>query len=92
MSKPVPVNDFIFVDHAFFELERRGISEADVEKVLANPEQVETIRTGRAVYQSRFKLGDPPKIFLLRVFVDIDRHPPEVVTAYRTSKVEKYWR
>jgi len=26
------------------------------------------------------------------VFVDIDRQPPEVVTAYRTSKIEKYWR
>jgi len=26
----------------------------------------------------------------VRVFVDVDREPPEVVTAYRTSKVEKY--
>jgi hypothetical protein len=23
--------------------------------------------------------------------VDIDRKPAEVVTAYRTSKIEKYW-
>ena len=30
--------------------------------------------------------------YLLRVFVDLDRDPPEVVTAYRTSKVDKYWR
>jgi len=28
----------------------------------------------------------------LRVFVDVRREPPEVVTAYWTSKVEKYWR
>ena len=27
-----------------------------------------------------------------RVFVDVDRDPPEVVTVYRTSKLEKYWR
>lgn len=35
---------------------------------------------------------EPEKIYLLRVFVDIDRQPAEVVTAYRTSKVEKYWK
>jgi hypothetical protein len=30
--------------------------------------------------------------FLLRVFIDIDRTPMEVVTVYRTSKIDKYWR
>jgi type III restriction enzyme len=30
--------------------------------------------------------------YLVRVFVDIDRTPAEVVTAYRTGKVFKYWR
>ena len=30
--------------------------------------------------------------YLLRVFVDVDRSPPEVVTVYRTSKMEKYRR
>jgi hypothetical protein len=92
MPKIAPINDIIFADHALFEMERRGISEAEIEDVLANPEQSEMVRPGRTVYQSRLKLGDPSKIVLLRVFVDIDRHPPEVVTAYRTSKVEKYWR
>jgi len=28
----------------------------------------------------------------VRVFVDVDRRPAEVVTAYRTSKIGKYWR
>ncbi len=44
------------------------------------------------VYQSRLELGDPPKTYLFRVFVDVDRQPPDVVTVYRTSKIEKYWR
>jgi hypothetical protein len=35
--------------------------------------------------------GVPSRTFLIRVFVDIDRRPAEVVTAYRTSKVSKYW-
>ncbi len=32
------------------------------------------------------------KVYLLRVFVDIDRVPAEVVTVYLTSRVAKYWR
>jgi hypothetical protein len=50
------------------------------------------LRPGRKVYQSLLELGDPPKTYLLRVFVDIDREPADVVTVYRTSKVDKYWR
>jgi hypothetical protein len=43
-------------------------------------------------YQSRMEYEEPGKIYLLRVFVDTDRRPAEVVTAYRTSKLEKYWK
>ena len=71
---------------------RRQINEAEVAQVLAAPEQSEMVREGREVYQSQIELGEPPKRYLLRVFVDIDRQPPEVVTVYRTSKVGKYWR
>jgi Domain of unknown function (DUF4258) len=71
---------------------RRQIPEEDVKAVLANPEQTEMVREGRAVYQSRLEMGEPPKIFLLCVFVNVDSRPPYVVTVYRTSKIEKYWR
>ncbi|MGH8476052.1 MAG: DUF4258 domain-containing protein [Burkholderiales bacterium] len=79
-------------DHARQEMARRQISESDIAVVLSNPEQIEPVRSGRKVYQSRLELGDPPKTYLLRVFLDIDREPADVVTVYRTSKVEKYWR
>ena len=36
-------------------------------------------------------MGEPEKEYLVRVFVDIDRDPAEVVTVYRTSKIDKYW-
>lgn len=71
---------------------RRQITADEVAQVLSEPEQMETVRVNRVVYQSRIDVGDPSKMYLLRVFVDIDRQPPEVVTVYRTSKVEKYWR
>ncbi len=85
-----PIKDFILTDHARFEMARRQVSEKDVARVLAAPEYTELVRAGRVVYQSRAADGD--KIYLLRVFVDIDREPPKVVTVYRTSKIAKYWR
>jgi hypothetical protein len=45
---------------------------------------------GQDVVQSRIALAG--KTYLLRVFVDIDRDPAEVVTVYRTSRIAKYWR
>ncbi len=87
-----PIHDFVFTDHALTEMARRNISREDVRKVLATPEQMELIREGRTVYQSRLEMGEPLKIYILRVFVDIDRKPPHIVTVYRTSKIEKYWR
>jgi hypothetical protein len=73
-------------------MERRGITAVEVDSVLSAPEQWEQIRPGRCIYQSRLVTGEPPKTYLLRVFVDVDREPAEVVTVYRTSKIHKYWR
>jgi hypothetical protein len=87
-----PITRYRLTDHARLEMARRQISEAEVERVLAAPEQTECVREGRAVRQSRIKWGEPSKTYLLRVVVDIDRQPPEVVTVYRSSKVQKYWR
>ena len=87
-----PILNFIFTDHALQEMARRQITQEDVRTVLAKPEQMEMVREGRAVYQSRLEIGDPPKTYLLRVFLDIDPVPPFVVTVYRTSKIHKYWR
>ncbi len=89
---PKSITTYSLTDHARFEMARRQISEAEVERVLAAPEQTECVREGRAVYQSRIELGEPSKTYLLRVVVDIDRQPAEVVTMYRSSKVQKYWR
>ncbi|HLF75536.1 MAG TPA: DUF4258 domain-containing protein [Anaerolineales bacterium] len=87
-----PIHEFVFTDHALTEMARREISEQDVKDVLANPEQTEMVRDGRVVYQARRMMGDSPKAYLLRVFVDIEPQLHYVVTVYRTSKIEKYWR
>ncbi|MFQ5880984.1 MAG: DUF4258 domain-containing protein [Candidatus Methylomirabilales bacterium] len=82
----------MITEHARFEMDRRGITEEQVRTVLGTPQQIIEVRPGRQVYQSRMTIGRPPREHLLRVFVDTDRQPAEVVTAYVTSRVEKYWR
>jgi hypothetical protein len=84
--------DYVVTDHAKLELFRRGLSEQIIHAILFAPEERDTVRPGRVVLQSRLLMGEPATTFLVRVFVDIDRHPAEVVTAYRTSKIRKYWR
>ena len=61
-------------------------------RVLADPEESEDIGGGRRVYQARLEVGSPGKTYLFRVFVDVDRTPAAVLTAYRTSKIRKYLR
>jgi hypothetical protein len=90
MERPEPIRDYTISPHAEFEMHRRGLDEATIRRILERPEQRETVRPGREVLQSRIELKG--RIYLVRVFVDIDRVPPEVVTAYRTSRIEKYWR
>jgi hypothetical protein len=85
-----PVDDYRVTSHAMLEMERRRIDSTMVRGVLAAPEQRRRIRPGRDVLQSRIAFGD--KTYLVRVFVDVDRKPAEVVTVYRTSNVAKYWR
>lgn len=72
-------------------MERRGIDVATVRAVLVQPTQRISRGSGRMVVQRRMLLGDPPREYLVRVFVDLDRSPAEVVTVYRTSKISKYW-
>jgi hypothetical protein len=77
--------------HAQTEMERRGISQSLIESVLDNPQQIVLERDGRKVYQSQVDFGSG-KAFLLRVIVADNVDPKVVITVYRTSKIEKYWR
>ena len=71
-------------DHALQQMLKRQVSENEVRQVLAQPEDVQAVRVGRVVAQAMVEQ------YLVRVFVDIDRMPPEIVTAYRTSQIAKY--
>ena len=78
--------------HARLEMQRRDVTDGLVQHVVAAPEQRFPVRDGRVVLQSRVTMGRPPKMYLVRVVIDIDRRPAEVVTVYRTTRVNRYWR
>lgn len=85
-----PVLRYVLTAHARLEMQRRSISAEIVQQVLAAPQQRIAVRPGRDLLQSRVTIQE--KTYLVRVFVDVDREPAEVVTVYRTGKIEKYWR
>jgi hypothetical protein len=81
----------VLTRHARLEMVRRGIAEELVSKILATPEQVIPEREGLVAYQSRVALEDG-RVMLVRVIVEDRAAPRRVITVYRTSKIDKYWR
>jgi hypothetical protein len=63
-----------------------------VQAVMEHPEQrlVDESRADRWIHHSRLRFEDG-RMYLLRVVVAEDERPPVIITAYRTSKIEKYW-
>ncbi len=76
--------------HCLEELERRKLSQSLVERVLQAPEQKTSEPYNVTCFQTRVEIGGKP--YLLRVMVNETVNPPVAITAYRTSKIAKYWR
>ena len=83
-TKPIRITT-----HARFEMSRRGIRLADVVAVVRHPGQILPSVKGRKIYQSR--IGPTGRV-LLRVIVRERATAYHVITAYKTSKISKYWR
>ncbi len=82
--------NFTFSKHAESELTLRRIPREFVEEVLRQPQQIVSERPPKKAYQSQVEFGG--RKFLLRVIVDDTVEPVKVVTLYRTSKINKYWK
>ena len=91
MARAQGIEEFLMTPHAAGQMRRRGLTEEAVARVLRQPEQRLEVRPGRDVLQSRVEFGDTGS-YLVRVVVDVQTTPATVITAYRTSKIEKYWR
>ncbi len=77
--------------HAEEEMIRRQIPQEWVDALLDAPEQTIPQPNGTEVLQSRFAAKDG-RMYLVRAVVAITKQPAIVVTVYRTSKIEKYWK
>lgn len=70
-------------------MEVRNISLEVVMSVLANPQQI-LIEEDKKVYQSIINF-DKEGDYLIRIFVNIKKEPNNVITVYKTSKIERYY-
>jgi hypothetical protein len=81
--------DYEISDHAREEALRRDIPLQVLQEVVESPGQVVSTHTNRLAYQSQVEING--KLYVIRAIVE-DTAPLRVITVYRTSKVEKYWR
>lgn len=82
---------FRLTKHAEEELVLRSIPRDFLQQVLDHPQQIVLEYGGRKAYQSKLDFGSG-RMLLLRAIVDDRVDPAVVVTAYRTSRISKYWR
>ncbi|MBI2578175.1 MAG: hypothetical protein HYW26_00535 [Candidatus Aenigmarchaeota archaeon] len=76
--------------HAEIEIQKRRIEKKHVLKVTRNPQQ--KLKKGEIwVCQSKYFDKLLKKEMLLRVFAEEDIKGLKVITAYKTSKIRKYW-
>jgi len=79
---------FIFSEHALIQIRKRKLDIQFIDIVLDFPDNVLVGNPEIIVYQ---KMGtDNNKLYLYRVFVNIHKRPPVIVTVYKTSKIDKY--
>ena len=66
----------------------RNISIVVANNILRNPQQI--VNQGdKTIYQS--VVTENRKQYLIRIFVNTKKDPNIVVTAYKTSKIDKYY-
>jgi hypothetical protein len=91
MKNARPIRDYVLTPHLCEKAALRGIPLDLVRDVLAGPDQRFVVRLRRIVVQSRCEVCGPNKVYFIRVVVDVDRKPADVVTLYLTSRIAKYW-
>jgi hypothetical protein len=78
-------------DHADFEMKRRRINKDIVLRVVRNPKQRIRLKRKRQICQSKYLDETEKKQMLLRVVIEEVNETIKIITAYKTSKIEKYW-
>lgn len=80
--------NFKISKHANDQILLRGIERELVFEVLKNPDNIIEKESCKYIFQKIITEGG--KKYLYRIFVNVCKEPLLVITAYKTSKIEKY--
>ena len=84
--------DVIFSDHAIFEISRRRIKKEDIENLVKNSPQKFSGKNNRIIVQGIYLDKDQNKEMLLRIIGEEFEGSFYIITTYKTSKIDKYWK
>ncbi|MDR2802389.1 MAG: DUF4258 domain-containing protein [Prevotellaceae bacterium] len=85
------MNNFIFSKHAEEQMLRRGISRKTAMAVISQPEEILVDDKDATVVIFQSLVKEENQWFLLRIFINKDKTPNEIITLYKTSKIQKYY-
>lgn len=74
---------FVFSKHSLAQIQLRNLSKKIIEEILHVPDAVTKDVKGVFIYQKL--VFDNDKSYIYRVFVNMDKTPPMVITAYKPS-------
>ena len=80
--------DYHVSKHASYQFSLRNINLIVVTDILENPDRIIKQETCKHIYQKGIVEND--KKYLYRIFVNVCKEPPLIITGYKTSKIEKY--
>lgn len=81
----------IITGHGRFEAARRDIPEGLIKSVIESPQQKLFSKKGRIILQNKYYDEIEGKEMLVRVIGIESSNEFKVITAYKTSKIDKYW-
>ena len=85
-----PFVSFSISKHAEEEMLRRQISPEQVASLMEHPDQIVEAHGGLVCYQCLSAKDGKP--CLLRAVINEAANPKKIVTIYRTTKINKYWK
>lgn len=80
--------DFSLSAHAKERIRDRGLDLQTISLIIKHPDAVQKESDCKQIFQKI--IGEKGSKYLYRIFVNICKQPPLVITAYKTSKIDKY--
>ena len=77
-----------FFKHALRQMEARSISKEIILSVIQLPDHI--VKQDQSTTIFTRLIDDLEKRYLYRVFVNTAKNPQLIITAYKTSKIDKY--